>query len=41
VVLARPGVLWLGCAALPETCVAATDPMALAILEEEAEAVAA
>jgi MFS family permease len=41
VVLARPEVLWLGCAALPETCVAATDPMALAILEEEAEAVAA
>jgi MFS family permease len=41
VVLARPGVLWLGCAALPEACVAATDPMALALLEEEAEAVAA
>jgi MFS family permease len=41
VVLARPEVLWLGCAALPETCVAATDPMALAALEEEAEAVAA
>jgi predicted MFS family arabinose efflux permease len=34
VVLARPGVLWLGCAALPETCVAATDPTALALLEE-------
>jgi len=41
VVLARPEVLWLGCAALPETCVAATDPAAVALLEEEAEAVAA
>ena len=40
VVLARPGVLWLGCAALPETCVAATDPTALALLEEETEALA-
>jgi MFS family permease len=41
VVLARPEVLWLGCAALPETCVAATDPTALALLEEEVEPVAA
>jgi MFS family permease len=41
VVLARPEVLWLGCAALPETCVAATDPTAVALLEKEAEAVAA
>jgi MFS family permease len=40
VVLARPEILWLGCAALPETCVAATDPTALALLEET-EAVAA
>jgi hypothetical protein len=30
VVLARPEVLWLGCAALPEACVAATDPAAVA-----------
>ena len=41
VVLARPEILWLGCAALPETCVAATDPTALAFLEEEVEPVAA
>jgi MFS family permease len=41
VVLARPEVLWLGCAALPESCVAATDPTALALLEQEAEPVAA
>ena len=40
VVLARPGVLWLGCAALPEACVAATDPTAVAFLEET-ESVAA
>jgi MFS family permease len=38
VVLARPEVLWLGCAALPEACVAATDPAALAFLEEERSA---
>jgi predicted MFS family arabinose efflux permease len=37
VVLVRPEVLWLGCAALPEACVAATDPAALALLEDEAE----
>jgi hypothetical protein len=41
VVLVRPEILWLGCAALPETCVAATDPTALALLEEEVEPVAA
>ena len=34
VVLARPETLWLGCAALPEACVAATDPLAFAVLEE-------
>ena len=38
VLLARPEVLWLGCAALPEACVAATDPAAFAFLEEEQEA---
>ena len=37
VVLAlRPQVLWLGCAALPESCIAATDPAAVAY-EEEAQ----
>jgi MFS family permease len=43
VILWRPEVLWLGCAALPEACVAATDPSAVAFLEEneEREAVAA
>jgi MFS family permease len=35
VVLARPEVLWLGCAALPEACVAATDPAAVAFGEEQ------
>lgn len=30
VLLARPEVTWLGCAALPEACVAATSPEALA-----------
>jgi hypothetical protein len=34
VLLARPEVLWLGCAALPEACVAATDPAAFALAEE-------
>jgi MFS family permease len=34
ILLWRPEVLWLGCAALPEACVAATDPAALAFLEE-------
>jgi len=38
VVLTRPEVLWLGCAALPEACVAATDPAGLAFLEEERRA---
>jgi hypothetical protein len=34
VMLGRPEVLWLGCAALPEACVAATDPAAVAFEEE-------
>lgn len=34
VMLARPEVLWLGCAALPEACVAATDPAAVAFGKE-------
>jgi MFS family permease len=34
IVLARPEVLWLGCAALPEACIAALDPAALALAEE-------
>jgi len=36
VLLRRPEIGWLGCAALPEACVAATDPVAVA-LEAEAE----
>jgi MFS family permease len=34
VLLWRPEVRWLGCAALPEACVAATDPAAYAFAEE-------
>ena len=34
VMLRRPEVLWLGCAALPEACVAATDPAAVAFEKE-------
>jgi MFS family permease len=34
VVLRRPEVAWLGCAALPEACVAASDPVALATKRE-------
>jgi MFS family permease len=41
VILARPEVLWLGCAALPEACVAATDPAAVAYLEDDQEEAAA
>jgi hypothetical protein len=41
VLVARPEVRWLGCAALPETCVAATNPLAVMIEEEEREPVAA
>lgn len=37
VLAARPEVAWLGCAALPEACVAATDPVAVA-LEAELDA---
>jgi MFS family permease len=38
VVLAvRPQVAWLGCAALPEACVAATSPVAVAALETARE----
>jgi MFS family permease len=38
VVLWRPEVLWLGCAALPEACVAAVDPSSVAFHEEQEEA---
>jgi predicted MFS family arabinose efflux permease len=31
----RPQVAWLGCAALPESCIAATSPAAVAFLEPE------
>jgi MFS family permease len=41
VVLARPDVLWLGCAALPETCVAAVDPAAVAFEERAQETASA
>ena len=34
VLLWRPEVRWLGCAALPEACIAATDPAAFAYAEE-------
>jgi MFS family permease len=34
VVAARPEIRWLGCAALPEACVAATNPAAVAVEEE-------
>jgi len=27
----RPEITWLGCAALPEACVAATNPVAVAV----------
>jgi hypothetical protein len=36
VVLARPEVTWLGCAALPEACLAATTPGALAEADRQA-----
>jgi MFS family permease len=38
ILLARPEVLWLGCAALPEACLAALSPAAVAEAEVEAEA---
>ena len=31
VIARRPEVAWLGCAALPEACIAATDPAAVAL----------
>ena len=31
VIARRPEVMWLGCAALPEACIAATDPAAVAL----------
>jgi hypothetical protein len=34
VVALRPEVRWLGCAALPEACVAATNPVAIAVEPE-------
>jgi hypothetical protein len=38
VVLAlRPQIAWLGCAALPEACIAATNPLTLAVLSPRAE----
>ena len=40
VLLVRPEVTWLGCAALPEACVAATDPLAVAFEPEPALAAA-
>ena len=36
VLAARPELAWLGCAALPESCLAATSPAAVAVLEAEA-----
>jgi MFS family permease len=41
VLLVRPEIRWLGCAALPEACVAATNPLAVMAEEEEREPVAA
>jgi MFS family permease len=35
VLVLRPQVAWLGCAALPEACVAGADPAAFAVLEAE------
>ncbi len=36
VLAARPQVAWLGCAALPEACVAGMDPVAVAFEAEVA-----
>jgi len=41
ILLWRPEVRWLGCAALPEECVAAIDPAAFAFMEEAEAAKAA
>jgi MFS family permease len=38
ILLARPEVKWLGCSALPEACLAAMSPEAVAEVEAEAEA---
>jgi hypothetical protein len=40
VMLRRPEIAWLGCAALPEACVAGADPVAVA-LERQREPAAA
>jgi hypothetical protein len=40
VLVLRPEIAWVGCAALPEACVAATDPGAVA-MESERRPVAA
>jgi hypothetical protein len=37
VMLRRPEVAWLGCAALPEACVAAVDPVAVATQQRPRE----
>jgi hypothetical protein len=34
VVLRRPEVAWLGCAALPEACLAGIDPVAVAFEQD-------
>jgi hypothetical protein len=34
IVALRPEIRWLGCAALPEACVAATNPLAVAMEAE-------
>jgi MFS family permease len=41
VILRRPEIAWLGCAALPEACVAGTDPVAVAIERPRVAAAAA
>jgi MFS family permease len=33
----RPQIAWLGCASLPEACIAATNPLTLAVLNPSAE----
>jgi MFS family permease len=38
VLSARPEISWLGCAALPEACLAGIQPVAVALQEEEEEA---
>lgn len=37
VVARRPEIVWLGCAALPEACVAATDPAAIGVPRERVQ----